>query len=271
MRRFFLFVILLMLAGWVLSRHQRGDFPHAPSRAPGFYRDDHGAWRLANENRRNKTQRALADAQHAVVKARAHVRQALDEARAEVRQAVREVGAAVGSDSDSRDAKSIEVSVSSADPAAPGVSSESDPGTISSDQSASEERAVVGARQKLHARVNKWLEPDVPSTWTPPERLVEDLVLGTRIEPISKPYGEDGFVYEANLSVDFSPVKRAAFVEAYTREVVSERILTLGGGLAFALVCLARFPAISEPTKQRGATTRTGCGCSRPLESALLE
>jgi hypothetical protein len=238
MRRFFLFVILLMLAGWVLSRHRRGDFPHAPSRAPGLYPDHEGAWRFANEKRRNKTKRALADAQHAVSEAGTHAKQALDEARAELRQAVREVSAAVGSDSDSREPKSIELVVSSANSVAPAVSNESEPNTISSDRSASEERAVAEARQKLRAGVAKWLLPDVPNNWTPPERLVEALVLATDIEPIGKEYGENGFVYEANLSVDFSPTKRAAFVELYTREVVKERVVTLGGGLAFALICL---------------------------------
>jgi hypothetical protein len=238
MRRFFLFVILLMLAGWVLSRHRRGDSPQGPSRGPGFYRNDHGTMRFANENRRKQTQRALADTQHAVVEVRTQVRQALDEARAEVRQVVTEVGAAVGSDDDSRGAKSQVVSVSSTSTVAPTVSSESAPNTVLSDQSASEERARVDARQKLRASVSKWLTPDVPSTWTPPERLVEDLVLDTRIEPISKEYGENGFVYAASLEVDFSPKKRAAFVDTYTREVVKERIVTLGGGLAFALICL---------------------------------
>jgi hypothetical protein len=238
MRRFFLFVILLMLAGWVLSRHRRGDFPHAPSHAPGFYRDDQHAWRFGNENRRTKTQHALADVQHAVAKARTQAKQALDEARAEWRQAGREVSVAVGPGSDSREPKSIELSVSSVNPVAAAVSSESDPNTISSDRSASEERAVAEARQKLRAVVAKWLVPDVPSNWTPPERLVEALVLATDIEPIGKEYGENGFVYVANLSVDFSPTSRAAFVAAYTREVVKERIVTLGGGLAFALICL---------------------------------
>ena len=41
------------------------------------------------------------------------------------------------------------------------------------------------------------------------------------------------------LTADFSPRRRAELVEAYNRELVQHRLVTLGGTLAFVLICLA--------------------------------
>ena len=74
------------------------------------------------------------------------------------------------------------------------------------------------ARRRLTAEVVKWLDPDVPSSWSCPQRLLDAMVLETRIEPHVKDYGT---LYVAELTVDSSPGQRAALVEAYNRELVS--------------------------------------------------
>jgi len=101
--------------------------------------------------------------------------------------------------------------------------------------SATEERAKAEARSKLQENVVNWLDPQVPASWTPPPRLLDAMVLETRIKPIVKDYG---ILYEAELKFDASPQRRAQLVDVYNRELVERRLITLGGSLAFVLVCL---------------------------------
>jgi hypothetical protein len=102
--------------------------------------------------------------------------------------------------------------------------------------SATEERAKAEARRKLLESVVNWLDPQVPASWTPPPRLLDAMVLETRIKPVVKDYGT---LSEAELRIDDSPARRAQLVEVYNREVVERRLVTLGGTLAFILICLA--------------------------------
>ncbi|MFI5460100.1 MAG: hypothetical protein ACHRXM_32175 [Isosphaerales bacterium] len=106
--------------------------------------------------------------------------------------------------------------------------------------SATEERAKAEARRKLQENVVNWLDPQVPASWTPPPRLLDAMVLETRIKPIVKDHGalKDTILYEAELKFDASPERRAQLVEVYNRELVERRLITLGGSLAFVLVCL---------------------------------
>ncbi len=53
---------------------------------------------------------------------------------------------------------------------------------------------------------------------------------------ISSKYGT---LYEATLTADFSPHRRAELVDAYNHELVQHRLFTLGGSLGFVLICLA--------------------------------
>lgn len=131
--------------------------------------------------------------------------------------------------------------------------------TISGDICANEDRARTDARKALRLAVAEWLDPDVPApgpirasrtdgraigsisnSWTPPERLLDSLIVQTKIDPyISKTVKEDGPLYIARLTADFSPRHRAELVDAYNRELVQHRLFALGGSLGFVLICLA--------------------------------
>jgi hypothetical protein len=102
--------------------------------------------------------------------------------------------------------------------------------------SATEERAKAEARRVFRRKVVQWLDPEVPGAWTPPSRLLDAMVMETRTRPVVKDYGT---LYVAELKVDLSPKRRTALVEAYNRELVRHRLATLGGLLAFVLICLA--------------------------------
>jgi len=112
----------------------------------------------------------------------------------------------------------------------------SGPNTVTGLISATEERAKADARRKLQENVVTWLEPEVPASWTPPPRLLDAMVLETRIKPVVKDYGT---LYEAELKFDASPGRRTQLVEVYNRELVERRLISLGGALAFVLICLA--------------------------------
>jgi hypothetical protein len=100
---------------------------------------------------------------------------------------------------------------------------------------ATEERAKADARRRLQEKIVKELEPQVPATWTPPARLLDGMILQTRITPVDKDYGT---LYQAELTIDDSPQRRAQLVEVYNRELIQHRLLSLGGTLAFILICL---------------------------------
>jgi hypothetical protein len=101
--------------------------------------------------------------------------------------------------------------------------------------SATEERAKAEAHRKLQAKVANWLDPQVPRSWMPPARLLDAMVLQTRIKPVVKDYGT---LYEAELTIDVSPQRRLQLIEVYNRDLVQRRLIGMGGTLAFILICL---------------------------------
>lgn len=107
---------------------------------------------------------------------------------------------------------------------------------IPGDICANEDRARTDARNALRIKVLEWLSPDVPASWAPPSGVLEAMVIGTKIDPLVKDYGT---LYKAELTADFSPMRRAELVDAYNHELVNHRLMTLGGSLAFVLICLA--------------------------------
>jgi hypothetical protein len=110
-------------------------------------------------------------------------------------------------------------------------------GVVNGLVSATEERARDEARKALDTQVRDWLAAEgVPPSWQPPRRLVDAMVLQTKVEPVVKDYGT---VYLASLTVDVSPARRAGLVHAYQQQLVHRRMALLGGALAFLLICLA--------------------------------
>ncbi len=102
--------------------------------------------------------------------------------------------------------------VAQAVPAATAAPAADDVREVPGQVSATEDRARTDALKALQAKVAKWLEPDVPASWTPPAALLQAMVIETRTDPhISQdPYinqleQEDGPLYTAVLTADFSP------------------------------------------------------------------
>jgi hypothetical protein len=125
---------------------------------------------------------------------------------------------------------------------APAAPAQAQPRTIEGQISVSEERARNDARRALRESVVQWLGPEVPHSWSPPARLVEAMILDTQTEEFvreSGPLKDLGPLYVAKVSADFSPQRRAGFVEAYTHDLVQYRLTRLGAALAFILICLA--------------------------------
>ena len=109
--------------------------------------------------------------------------------------------------------------------------------------SATEQRAHDDTRAQLVKMVTEWLAPDVPKTWKVPDELIDTLVVEIRVspvvqptDPVSKDYGP---MYEADMRVDLSPLRRAEIVDAYHHEQTLKRLGVLGALFAFVLVCLA--------------------------------
>ena len=95
--------------------------------------------------------------------------------------------------------------------------------------SATEERAEADARRKLASEVINWLEPEVPGSWTPPPRMLDTMVLETRIKPVDKDYGT---LYEASSGSIFAPAPRPTDrgLQPRTGRAAADN---LGGTLAF--------------------------------------
>ncbi len=107
--------------------------------------------------------------------------------------------------------------------------------------SASEKRAKADAGRALQRKVVEWLGPEVPDSWTPPAPMVQAMILETQVRPddrLTLKEKDYGPWYVAELKADFSPRRREALVEVYTRELVQHRLVSLGGTLAFVLICL---------------------------------
>jgi hypothetical protein len=124
----------------------------------------------------------------------------------------------------------------SAKTATPMATTASDIRTIKGLISATEERATAEARRELREQVLQWLGPEVSGSWTAPERLLQAMILETRVSPNVRDYGT---LYVGELKVDFSPPRRIALLEAYNHEMLQQRLAKLTGALAFVLICLA--------------------------------
>jgi hypothetical protein len=121
--------------------------------------------------------------------------------------------------------------------AVPAVVSSSGPQTVTGRLSATNDRAMADARHHLRDRIARWLDPEVPRSWSPPNPLIDAMIVGQpSIKQIHKDYGD---LFEATLTVDASPVRRNALIEVYKRQLVAQRMTSLGGALAFVLICLA--------------------------------
>jgi hypothetical protein len=115
--------------------------------------------------------------------------------------------------------------------------------TIKSAQRGDKQRAEADARKELSRAVSTWLAPDVPRTWPVPKRILDSLIIDRHTQPVEHDYGALGGgkanLYVRGYRVDFSTQRRDRIVEMYQRQLVDKRLIGLGGGLAFVLVCLA--------------------------------
>ena len=66
------------------------------------------------------------------------------------------------------------------------VSGSKDVSKLTGRISATEERARADARRALAVAVRDWLGPNVSSSWTPPDRLVDSMILSVHTEPVIK-------------------------------------------------------------------------------------
>jgi hypothetical protein len=103
---------------------------------------------------------------------------------------------------------------------------------------ATKERARQSARARLDKEIARWLAPTVPGGWKAPADRVDALVAAGQIEYAEVPK-EYGTLYQATLHCDFSPARRAEFVQAYQDSVRARRLATLEVILGFVLACLA--------------------------------
>ncbi len=101
--------------------------------------------------------------------------------------------------------------------------------------SATEPRAINDARVQLLQKLPGMLDPKVPRDWPVPNRLIDSMIRETKVVPVERDYGT---LYQATMLVDASPRKRAEVASTYRHEQVVKRLLTLGGLLAFVLICL---------------------------------
>jgi len=222
----------------------------------------------ANDEVRQALDEAGHEVRQALDEVGHEVRQALDEVGGEVRQAFDEHRVSVDSDDRVRPlppvppapAEATEEAEGLPVPIVPGtrvtearatpptarkpvatatlrVSMQSPKSTFTGRLSATRERAIADARRLMQDELANWLDPEVPRSWTPPAAMLNAMVVGEpRVKSIEKPYGE---VFEATLTVDTSPQRRAALIEVYTRELVERRLISLGATLVFILICLA--------------------------------
>jgi hypothetical protein len=275
MKRLILLIVVVMLAFWVLARHRvahmRSDRP--AYRSGPHYAHDREARRHLVANAGHEVKQALKEAGHeirnAVGEASDEVNHAIDEVRGalfaeddDAPSAVERVEAdglpvpivpgtrvteahaappappapprAVMSNRTKSGAKVARI----ARPVAPvAIKTEAAeiptvPGAIS----ATPERADDAARVKLREVITAWLDPDVPQSWSLPERELDKLVLEKSRETVEKEYGP---MYITHLKLDTTPVRRGELIKLYNRELVGHRLINLGGALTFILMCLA--------------------------------
>jgi hypothetical protein len=123
--------------------------------------------------------------------------------------------------------------------------------------SASEDRARQDLRKIVEREVADWIAADVPTSWKVPSDVIDGMRQGSYVQEVTKNLtpaapevetpstaeiqGSDGLytLYRAGQKLDFSRSRRAQIVQMYRRDLASQRMQRLGGGLALALVGLA--------------------------------
>ena len=287
MKRLILLIVVVMLAYWVLARHRVAHMRPARHQAHlngQNYAQDREAGRQLVASAGHEVKQALKEAGH-------DIRNAVGEASDEVHQALDEVRGAIFSDDDEappvverEDADGLPVQivpgtrvteahaappappapprpaankrtksrkmVGAARPVAPvAMTTEvAEIPTIPGAISATPERADDAAHVKLREVITAWLDPEVPQSWSLPERELNNLVLEKNRETVEKEYGP---MYITHLKLDTTPVHRENLIKLYNRELVGHRLINLGGGLTFILMCLAAVSGYNPHARRR--------------------
>ncbi len=112
------------------------------------------------------------------------------------------------------------------------------------------ERAASEAREQAGKRIVDWLgRIGLPAGWNLPDNLFEQLAQPLSTEQIERDYGT---VYVQTMRLDFSDQSRQQVLRAYETQLSHERLLQVGGLLAFVLACLGVFRSyirLDEATK----------------------
>jgi len=273
MKRLFLLIAVVMLVYWVWASHRWAHLrqPEAARWNGPHYAQDREARRHRVANTGDEVRQALQEAgheiRHSVGEVRDEVHHAIDELRgallsdnddrqrsdAEPRVVEREEAEGLPV----RIVPGTRVTDAQAVPPVPGrtvikslhprgLRPEKTPvvktGTaeipmLEGEISATPERADADAYRKLRETITAWLDPDVPSSWSPPGRELDSIVLATTLQTVEKK--EYGPMYITHLKLDTTPERRARLVKLFNRELVAHRLVNLGGSLAFILMCLA--------------------------------
>ena len=271
MKRLLLLIVVVMLVFWVMARH-RQEFVRPASPPPAPHRNG-PIFAHDREAKRHSVTGAGHVAREAFQEAEEELREAEREVRDELHRAADQVRGAFHSDDDGpalppgtverEEAEGLPVRIvpgtrvteAQAVPPAPPKSAiktrrraRSRPAppvlknagvaeipTLSGKISATPERAEAEARRKLRETITAWLDPDVPSSWTLPGRMLDEMVVETSLETVHKDYGT---LYITHLKLDTRPERHALLVRAYNHELVSHRLVNLGGSLGFILICL---------------------------------
>ncbi len=111
--------------------------------------------------------------------------------------------------------------------------------------SASPEKARDELRKALEQEVGKWASPDVPTDWRAPRDIYDAMTgevyiqpIAQELEPGSKSPENLYVVYRGIAKADFSDASRERVVDVHQQQRVTARLVKLGGGLGFVLICL---------------------------------
>lgn len=110
--------------------------------------------------------------------------------------------------------------------------------------SASPEKAREELRKALEQEVAKWASPDVPTDWRAPKDVYDAIGGEVYLQPIAQEIETDPkspeiyVVYRGIQKADFSDASRERVVDVHQQQLVTARLVKLGGGLGFVLVCL---------------------------------
>jgi hypothetical protein len=248
MKRLILLIVVVMLAYWVFARHRLGLMhPAGPAHRGSHYAQDREARRHVVARAGNDVKQALREAGH-------DIRNAVGEASEDIHHAIDEVrGAVFPEDDDARavvereDADGLPVKIvpgtrvteaQAVPPVSPpsALTKRFKSRVIGPARPVRPERADNAARAALREEVTAWLDPDVPSSWSLPDRELDLLVVESKRETIAKEYGP---MYITHLKLDTTQPHRDKIVKLYNRELVGHRLINLGGSLTFILMCLA--------------------------------